>query len=179
LPQNCIQRKDYLFFPNAAQTIFMKNHFTKYIFIIVLIIGNIGCDQATKQMAIDNLKNEPQVSYCENTFILTYAENPGAFYGNGANLKEPVKSLILIVLPVVALGFLLVYSFKTGWSEAIAFSFVLGGGISNIFDRIAYGKVVDFMNMGIGDFRTGIFNVADMAIMFGMGLLIFLFLKKK
>jgi len=47
-------------------------------------------------------------------------------------------------------------------------SLILGGGLSNLYDRIAYGKVVDFMNMGIGDLRTGIFNVADMFILAGI-----------
>ena len=45
------------------------------------------------------------------------------------------------------------------------------GGASNLVDRIAYGSVIDFMNLGIGSLRTGIFNVADMAIMLGAGIL--------
>jgi signal peptidase II len=157
----------------------MKNRLPKIFLILAIIIGNIGCDQATKQLAIDNLKNEPRVSYYDNTLILTYAENPGAFFGTGENLEEPIKSIILIFLPVIALLFLFIYSLKTQRMEAVAFGFIVGGGISNIFDRIAYGRVVDFLNIGIGDFRTGIFNVADMAILFGMGMLIFILLKKK
>lgn len=45
----------------------------------------------------------------------------------------------------------------------------LAGGASNLLDRITYGMVIDFMNVGIGPLRTGIFNVADMAIMLGAG----------
>ena len=57
--------------------------------------------------------------------------------------------------------------------RVIAFSFVLGGGLSNLLDRIAYGgDVVDFINLGIGSLRTGIFNAADVAIMAGMLLLV-------
>jgi signal peptidase II len=49
---------------------------------------------------------------------------------------------------------------------------LIGGGVSNLVDRISRGAVVDFLNLGIGSLRTGIFNVADMAIMSGIALLI-------
>ena len=48
----------------------------------------------------------------------------------------------------------------------------VAGGASNFPDRIIYGMVIDFMNVGIGSLRTGIFNVADMAIMLGAGILV-------
>ena len=47
------------------------------------------------------------------------------------------------------------------------------GGASNWIDRVMHGSVIDFMNVGIGPFRTGIFNVADMAIMLGTGIVVF------
>jgi signal peptidase II len=49
----------------------------------------------------------------------------------------------------------------------------VAGGASNLVDRIAHGVVIDFMNVGIGPLRTGIFNVADVAIMLGAGILMF------
>lgn len=156
----------------------MKNRLSKIVLILTLIFINIGCDQATKHLAWENLKNEPEISYCDRVFVLTYAENPGAFYGSGSNLEEPFKSLLLIAIPSLALAFLLFYTFKTSFTEALAFCFIIGGGFSNVYDRIAYGKVIDFLNVGVGDFRTGIFNVADMAIMFGMCILLFIYLKK-
>ena len=45
------------------------------------------------------------------------------------------------------------------------------GGASNLLDRLAFGKVVDFINVGVGPVRTGIFNVADIAIMLGVSIL--------
>ena len=56
---------------------------------------------------------------------------------------------------------------------AAAFSLFIAGGASNWFDRINDGRVVDFMNAGIGWLRTGVFNVADVAIMLGVALFIF------
>ena len=50
---------------------------------------------------------------------------------------------------------------------------LIAGGLGNLIDRLVYGYVTDFLNVGIGSLRTGIFNVADMAIMLGVGLLFF------
>jgi len=48
---------------------------------------------------------------------------------------------------------------------------VFAGGISNLIDRILWGSVVDFMSVGVGPLRTGIFNVADVAVMIGIALI--------
>ena len=128
------------------------------------------------------IKNVAELSYCDRTVVFTYAENNGAFMGNGADWQEPYKSLILVILPVLALSFLLfhtLFSKVMSLGQAIGFSFVLGGGISNIYDRIVFGKVVDFLNIGFNDMRTGIFNIADVAIMLGLGILIYVFIFRK
>jgi signal peptidase II len=57
--------------------------------------------------------------------------------------------------------------------HAAAFSLFIAGGASNWFDRLSEGRVVDFMNVGIGWLRTGVFNVADVAIMLGVALFVF------
>jgi len=54
----------------------------------------------------------------------------------------------------------------------LSFSLILGGGISNVYDRVRYNQVTDFMNMGFPDLRTGIFNFADVAIMLGLGVML-------
>ena len=51
-------------------------------------------------------------------------------------------------------------------------SFIIGGGISNVYDRIVYEAVTDFMNMGLFGVRTGIFNFADVSIMVGLGIML-------
>ena len=63
-------------------------------------------------------------------------------------------------------------SYQVGPWQRIAFAFIIAGGGSNIIDLILEGKVVDFLNIGIGDFRSGIFNIADMAIMAGLFLIL-------
>ncbi len=68
----------------------------------------------------------------------------------------------------------LLYAFlasKAGPGQIIALSLICGGGIGNLVDRVRYdGYVTDFLNLGIGPLRTGIFNVADVALMAGIAL---------
>ncbi len=62
---------------------------------------------------------------------------------------------------------------------AIPFAFIIGGGIGNLYDRILYGSVTDFLHMDFQLFRTGIFNMADVSIMIGVFWLMFTQLKTR
>ncbi len=156
----------------------------KRITIILLIIaGVVGIDQWTKSWAVANVKNQPPAEYFDNFFRIVYAENTGAFLGSGSDFSPTMSFWILKILPLlVLLGLLgyLLYSKDMPSLITVAFSMVAGGGISNIADRFLNdGRVVDFMNMGIGGLRTGIFNFADVFIMIGIGLLLFAQFRRK
>lgn len=141
--------------------------------IAMIILVNIGCDQKTKQIAKANLEPYEVSNYFYDTFRIIYAENEGAFLSSGSDLKGIWHLLLLKILPVTMLSLLLLYTIfskSINIYQTIALSFILGGGISNIIDRLTYGKVIDFMNMGIGNLRTGIFNFADLSIMLGIAI---------
>lgn len=148
----------------------------KILLITIIILSNLGLDQVTKHMAVEQLKDKPSMYYLNDMFVLTFAENDGAFLSFGSGMGATLQFLLLKALPVIMLVLLTLYTFFSKslnkW-QVIALSFILGGGISNIYDRLLYGKVVDFMNMGIGELRTGIFNFADVSIMVGIGIFIF------
>lgn len=139
------------------------------IFLIHLSV--VAGDQAAKAVAKRYLYPSGFFSYAGDTFRLQYAENSGAFLGLGADLPDPWRHLIFTLLVGVFLLALLVYLLRSRELTPIAticLSLVCAGGLSNLIDRIAYdGRVVDFLNVGIGPLRTGIFNLADMAITFG------------
>ncbi len=143
---------------------------------MLMVILLIGCDQATKKLAQNYLTETPAVSFMGDVFRLQYAENKGAFLSLGSRLPEWAGCFVLIILPLVFLFGLLGYitvQKKMTHSRLVGFSFIIGGGFSNLYDRIFNnGHVVDFMNMGIGNIRTGIFNVADVAIMIGFFILL-------
>jgi signal peptidase II len=144
---------------------------------LCLSLGCVGCDQATKSLARDYLQHHAAVSYLGDTVRLQYAENPGAFLSVGASLPHHWGSILFTVGGAVLIVAVALYAFlalKPGWLRVAAVSLICAGGIGNIVDRIRYdGWVVDFLNVGLGSLRTGIFNVADMAIMAGVALLNF------
>ena len=76
----------------------------------------------------------------------------------------------LYILPIVTL-----FSKQISLGQILALSCIIGGGMRNIYDRITYGIVVDFMNIGISSLRTAMFNFADVSIMLGLFLLLDLF----
>ena len=150
----------------------------KRITLILLIVASVaGIDQWTKVWAVENVKNHAPTEYLGDFFRFHYAENTGAFLGSGSDLSPTASFWVLKIIPLLVLlglfGYLL-FTKEMPRVATIAFSMVVGGGISNIVDRFLNdGHVVDFMNMGLGSLRTGIFNFADVFIMIGIGLLLF------
>ncbi len=151
----------------------MSKKISRALMIVIVVLANIGCDQITKDMAVEQLANKPSMYYMNDMFVLTFVENDGAFLSLGSDFPATLQFILLKLLPVIMLLVLSYYTFTSktlNKYQTLALSFILGGGISNIIDRLLYGKVVDFMNMGIGDIRTGIFNFADVSIMVGIGI---------
>ena len=153
----------------------MKNK--KLLIIIIVILLNIGCDQITKYIAREFIQGQDIIEVLGNFFILKYAENDGAFLSIGSDFPPALKFILLTLLPSVILISLLLYIIfnkKIPYIMIIGFCCILGGGFSNIFDRVVYnGYVTDFLNFGIGNFRTGILNFADLSIVAGAIILLF------
>jgi len=101
----------------------------------------------------------------------------GAFLGLGELLPENTRFILFTVLVgffLASLFIYLTYNSKLNLLSVTGLSLILGGGASNLYDRITNeGAVIDFLNIGVGAIRTGIFNVADMAIMLGAVLVMF------
>jgi signal peptidase II len=141
-----------------------------------VLLANYAADRITKVLAVHFLKGAPHLSFFDGLAVLTYAENTGAFLSLGAHWPPPIKGLLFIVLPLVACGAGLFFAFRktTEPSEAVAALCIIGGGLGNLQDRLINdGRVVDFMNFGIGQIRTGILNVSDLSVTFGALALLF------
>ena len=145
---------------------------------------NISCDQLSKKVARNKIETNERIHVIQNNFVLTKVENRGAAYSFGSDWNPVVKRIVLQVIPAIVLLVLLILTLRKNEYPKIViigFSFVIGGGIGNVFDRIAYGSVTDFMYVDLGFFATEIFNMADVSIVIG-ALLVFthtLFQKKK
>ena len=143
--------------------------------IVLILLACTGCDQATKALAKEYAPRHAALSFANDTIRLQYVENRGAFMGLGAALPEPARKLLLIggvaVLLVALLGYAVLRA--TVATTVIGLALIAGGGIGNLIDRLAHnGGVVDFLNLGIGTWRTGIFNMADVAILIGAALIV-------
>jgi len=107
-------------------------------------------------------------------FRLTHVKNRGAAFGIFADSTAPMKIEVLILLSVVALVVVLMLLWEQPGARRIGLglALILGGALGNLFDRLAHGSVVDFLEFYLRGFHWPAFNVADSAIVIGAGLLV-------
>jgi signal peptidase II len=145
----------------------------KIILFCIISFTLISCDQVTKDLAKNHLMNQEPASYFHDTFRLEYVENTGAALSLGAGLPQPYNFILLSLIPLLLLLTLFAYTIRKirefNLIRLLAFALIIAGGIGNIIDRILHDRhVTDFMNLGIQNIRTGIFNVADICITAGV-----------
>jgi signal peptidase II len=147
----------------------------RFIIFGLVTFLSIALDQVTKVLATDAFKGKPTISYLGDTFRFQYATNEGAFLSLGGNLPESARFWLLTVGVGALLLAITVHSLRNPVDTAnlTGYALIVSGGFSNWIDRARFGGVVvDFMNMGLGSLRTGVFNVADLAILAGIGVLL-------
>ena len=139
--------------------------------VLVVVAATVVFDQLSKIMATRLLAGAPPRAYVSSLFVLEYAENPGAILSLGGALSPQARFWIFTVVVAALLTFMLVAalgSFRLTVGEIVGLALIAGGGFSNLGDRLFnHGLVIDFMNMGMGRLRTGVFNLADLAIVAG------------
>ena len=153
------------------------------LYILLVIVLTIAADQISKIIVRAKVIAGSQTEIIGSYLSLHNVENEGAFLGMGSELNDTLRIILLLVLPVVVLGLVLRYILKDKnldkWS-LLAFSMIIGGGIANVFDRVVFGSVTDFLYIKLTDLlRTGIFNIADLAVTTGMIILVVVSFKKK
>ena len=136
-----------------------------YYFLIIAAV--IIADQIIKHIVVNNMALYESIPLIQDVFHLTYIHNTGAAFSIMAGLR-----MVLILLPFVMILAAMIFMFikrKTGHPMLmVSVAMIAGGGIGNLIDRIALGYVVDYL-----DFRVfPIFNLADIAVCVGCGLLV-------
>lgn len=148
----------------------------KLMIIGILFLTCIGCDQTTKQIAKQTLQFELPVSLLNDLLRFQYAENRGGMMSIGADLPDSVRFWFLTVFVGILLTGIFLYTLLSNTltrPQTVALTLIVGGGFSNLLDRIRHdGHVIDFMNVGLSNIRTGIFNIADVIIIAGTVILL-------
>ncbi len=136
----------------------------KYFFGVSLFV--FIADQITKYIIIQKLtlhESIPVTSF----FNIVSARNRGSAFGMFQSWGNTPFIVLSVVVLVIILGLLIF-----GKKDLLALSFVLGGAAGNMTDRLTVGSVVDFLDFYAGKYHWPAFNVADMALTCGIGLMI-------
>ncbi len=140
--------------------------------LVGILLLAVGCDQATKRLASDRLQSVPGHAYLGDSLRLQYAENRGAFLSLGATLPDGLRFLALtagVAALLAGLVFYVVASRRLAPLQVVGCALIAGGGLGNWLDRLFRdGAVVDFLDLGVGSLRTGVFNLADVSIVAGV-----------
>lgn len=147
------------------------------VFIISILI--VILDQVTKHLAIQHLKASSPYIILDNFFQFNYVENYGAAFGILEGRK--VFFIIMTLAVVVGISYFLIKNYhEVNVFLRIGISFLLGGAVGNFIDRVRFGYVVDFISFRlIGKYDFPVFNIADIAIVIGTGLILILVLFDK
>jgi len=118
------------------------------------------------------LRGRPPIEALGGVVRILLVENTGAFLSLGGRLAESVRFAVFVVLVGAALVAGAVWLFRGAggrpFGESAGVALIVGGGIGNVIDRIARGRVVDFVQLRLGPLHTGVFNLADAAIVAGI-----------
>ncbi|HEX7153786.1 MAG TPA: signal peptidase II [Thermoanaerobaculia bacterium] len=137
---------------------------------LAIVVATVALDLWTKQLAIALIQRPSEHFGGILTLLLT--ENTGAFLGLGANLSPQLRTLLFTVAVgavLIGVAFALFTNRFERNADSIAASFILGGGLANLYERIVNeGGVTDFLYLELGPLHTGVFNIADVAITFGV-----------
>ena len=140
------------------------------LWTLIMIIAAVALDQWTKYLAVTHLQPIDTMPLIEDIFHLTYLENRGAAFGMLSNHRW-----VFMILSTVSILLILVWLFKEkpkSWWIRSSAAMIIGGGIGNMIDRVAYGFVVDVIDFCAFDFWKWVFNIADSAVCVGAGLFI-------
>jgi signal peptidase II len=142
----------------------------------------IFLDRITKWAIGQTIALEDAISIIPGFFRLTHLENTGAAFSLFAESTSPFKTTMLIAFSLAALAVvaLLLWRGRNDFNAStLALSLILGGALGNLWDRLADGRVTDFLDFYVGVHHWPPFNVADSAIVVGALLLLTRMLRKE
>ena len=141
----------------------------RWILFAAIAIGVVVLDQLAKSWIVANLDIGESVALVGDLVRIIHWRNSGILFG-----MLPQSAGAFAIVSLIVLGVIVFYHAKAGRGlvVTIALGLLLGGAIGNLIDRLQYGSVIDFVDMGIGSWRFYTYNLADAAISTAIVLLI-------
>ena len=140
----------------------------------LLVVAVLTVDRWTKLLIQKRFELNESISVIDGLFNITYVRNTGVAFGIFSSISSPAKSILLSVFTACAAVVVVTYSVRSPARNRllqIALALILGGALGNLYDRLVYRYVVDFIELYAGSYHWPSFNVADSAISIGVALL--------
>ncbi len=154
----------------------------KYMPYILIFIITLSLDIITKLVIKSKLMYGDLIPVIDGFFNIVYVLNPGAAFGFLGNLNDSYRQVFFVIITLIMIG-IVVFIMRDEKSKVAIFGYtlILSGAVGNLIDRVHTGKVVDFLDFRLGSYAWPAFNVADICITTGVGLLILqiIFMKKE
>src|SRR5580698_4136653 len=150
-----------------------KNSARAFYLLIAFIV--VLLDRWTKRMAAQRIPLYSHIQVIPGFFRLTHTENTGAAFSLFADSNAHWKTAMLIAFSLIALTVVSILLWKNNQAHVItgvALSLIMGGALGNLWDRMAHGRVVDFLLFYVKRYQWPVFNLADSAIVVGAALLV-------
>ena len=150
-----------------------KNSARAFYLLIALVV--VLLDRWTKHVVAQRIALYSHIQVIPGFFSLTHTENTGAAFSLFADSNAHWKTAMLIVFSMIALIVVSVLLWKNHHAHVatgIGLSLIMGGALGNLWDRLARGRVVDFLLFYVKRYQWPVFNLADSAIVIGAGLLV-------
>jgi signal peptidase II len=145
------------------------------LLMVAITASAIAADRWTKALVERRIPERTIVPVVRGFFNLTNTQNSGAVFGIFSDLNVWWKMPLLIGISIALLAVVVTLVVRTRnmhWATSIGLSLILGGALSNLYDRMHAGTVEDFLDFYIRSYHWATFNVADSAIVVGTGLII-------
>jgi len=152
----------------------------KWKFVSGWIVAIVVLDQLTKFIIDRSMPLHHSIPIIDGIFNLTYVRNTGAAFGIFSGSAEVFRRPFLIVVSILASVFIVNMMKRLAETETgliTGLSFILGGAIGNLIDRVFYGEAIDFLDVYWRNYHWPAFNIADSFITIGVGIMLYFLYK--
>jgi len=149
----------------------LRTRFSYLILVLLILVS----DRVSKSAIVPRFELGQPFPVIDGLFNITYVQNTGVAFGILSAFSSPVKILFLSLVAAIAAVVVIVYSLRNDPHNKLlqgALALVLAGALGNLYDRVRYGYVIDFLEFHARGYYWPSFNIADTSISIGVMLLV-------